>query len=157
MELILRYQFCAAAMHIQVGAPAVCQFLRSRSSHSIGAPPEQRLKSSRISAPAITAPLPALDLLIWLQHVKTCPYLHVQGHACCSDVRYWGRQLIERSPQLLLDCEEHSIVIISSCTHVKFVHFVQSGIFFKRTVMRFVQRVGQCLGIPNSIYCMPSS
>ena len=31
------------------------------------------------------------DLWMWLLHVKTCPYLHMQGHTWCSDVRYWGR------------------------------------------------------------------
>ena len=31
---------------------------------------------------------------MWLLHVKTCPNLHVQGLAWCSDVRYWVDNLL---------------------------------------------------------------
>ena len=41
--------------------------------------------------PPTASTLRQTELKMWLLHVKTCPYLHVQGHAWCRDVRYCGR------------------------------------------------------------------
>ena len=40
--------------------------------------------------------LPALTSDWFVNVAATCPNLHMQGHAFCCNVRYWGRLFIER-------------------------------------------------------------